>query len=132
MKKTNKILYGLRICSFLIQFYLVFHLLPSILSIGIIGYGLIMLYIFYDLMVISQLVGKKKKYKYDTIYDFMQIGFVFYLLVITYKIHHDHIYVIKNTLSYFRINYGIICLLLIFIIIYSLYELIMRSDKKNS
>ena len=132
MKKVNKVLYGFRIFNFIIQFYLVFHLLPSILLIGIIGYGLIILYLFYDILIISELIGKKKKYKYDTIYDFMQIGFVFYLIVITYKIHHDHIYVIKNTLSYFRINYGIMSLLLIFIIIYSLYELRSRDDKKNS
>lgn len=127
MKKVNKILYGLRIFNFIVQFYLVFLLLPSMLSVGIFGYILIVLYIIYILMIIKELVSKKKKYKYDTIYDFMQIGFVFYLLVINYKIQHDHIYVIKNTLSYFRINYGIMSLLLIFIMVYSLFELRTRK-----
>lgn len=127
MKKVNKILYGLRIFNFIVQFYLVFLLLPSMLSVGIFGYILIVLYIIYILMIIKELVSKKKKYKYDTIYDFMQIGFVFYLLVINYKIQHDHIYVIRNTLSYFRINYGIMSLLLIFIMVYSLFELRTRK-----
>ena len=127
MKKVNKILYGLRIFNFIVQFYLVFLLLPSMLSVGIFGYILIVLYIIYNLMIIKELVSKKKKYKYDTIYDFMQIGFVFYLLVINYKIQHDHIYVIRNTLSYFRINYGIMSLLLIFIMVYSLFELRTRK-----
>ena len=72
---------------------------------------------------------KKRKYKYDIMYDFMQIGFVFYLFVMNYKIEHDHIYVIKNTLSYFRINYVIMSLLLIFIITYSLCELRLRKIK---
>lgn len=128
MKKISKILYGLRLFFFVIQFYLMFLLLPSILSVGMLGYILIAIYIFYDLMIIKEMVSKKKKYKYDIIYDFMQIGFVFYLLVINYKIHYDHVYVIKNTISYFRINYGIMSLLLIFIMLYSQFEL--KTQKK--
>ncbi len=130
MKKLNKIMYGLRIFSFIIQFYLVFILLPSILLVGLLGYILLVIYICYNILIITELLSKKKKYKCDLIYDFMQIGFVFYLMVINYKIYSDHIYVIKNTLAYFRINYGIMSLLLIFIIIYSMLELRLRKTKK--
>ena len=129
MKKISIIMYELRIVCFIIQFYLIFLLLPSILSVGLLGYLLIITYIFYDLLIIMELISKKKKYKYDVIYDFMQIGFVFYLFVINFKIYYDHIYVIKNTLSYFRVNYGIMILLLLFIISYSLCELRLRKEK---
>ena len=130
MKKISKIIYELRIIGFILQFYLVFCLLPSVLLVGILGYILLAIYIFYDLLIITELVSKNKYYKYDFIYDFMQIGFVFYLIVINYKISSNHIYVIKNTLSYFRVNYGIMSLLLIFIIAYSLFELRVRKNKK--
>lgn len=129
MKKLNKIMYGLRIFCFVIQFYLVFSLLSSILLTGLLGYILLAVYIFYDILIITELLSKKKKYKCDFIYDFMQIGFVFYLMVINYKVYSDHIYVIKNTLAYFRINYGIMCLLLIFIIVYSMFEMRLRKIK---
>ena len=128
-KKINKILYTLRIICFLIQFYLIFNLLPKIISVGLIGLIFLTIYIFYIVMIIKELVSKKKKYKYDIIYDFMQIGFVLYLFVINFKIYHDHIYVIKNTLNYFNVNYIIMSLLLIFIIAYSFFELRNRKEK---
>lgn len=127
MKKLNKNTYAIRIFSFIIQFYLMFLLIPKLFSVGLLGYILLIVYIVYDLMIIKELVSKKKKYKYDFIYDFMQIGFVFYLAVINFKIYYDHIYVIKNTLTYFKVNYIIMTMLLIFIILYSQCELRLRK-----
>ncbi len=129
MKKISKNIYAIRIIAFIIQFYLMFLLIPRIISVGLFGYLLLIIYIIYDLMIIKELISKKKKYKYDFIYDFMQIGFVFYLSVIIFKIYHDHIYVIKSTLTYFKVNYIIMSLLLIFIILYSFCELRLRKNK---
>ena len=129
MKNLSKKIYIVRIINFIIQFYLMFILLPKIFPVGIIGYILIIVYILYDLMVIREIVSKQKKYKYDFIYDFMQIGFVFYLGMINFKIYYDHIYVVKNTLMYFKVNYIIMTLLLVFIILYSFFELRLRKNK---
>ncbi len=129
MEKKNKLVYAIRIVLFIIQFYLVYLLIPNILPVGIFGYIFLVVYLFYIIMVIRELLSKKKKYRYDLIYNFMQIGFIFYLIVINFKISYDHLYVVKKTLSYFNVNYIIMTLLQIFIIIYSLFELRLRKDK---
>ncbi len=130
MEKRNKNIYAIRLILFIIQFYLVFILIPNILSVGLFGYIFLIIYFFYNVMILRELLTKKKKYRYDLIYNFMQIGFIFYLIIINFKIYYDHLYVIKQTLGYFNVNYIIMTLLLIFIIIYSLFELRLRKDKK--
>ena len=123
MKKYNKIVYAIRLFLFIIHFYLMFILIPSIISTGLCGYLLLIVYLIYIVMIINEILLKKKRYKYDLIYNYMQIGFIFYLAIIDFKVYYDHIYVIRKTLNYFNVNYIIMSLLLMFIIIYFLYEL---------
>ena len=131
MKNIDKIIYAIRIFLFIGHFYLIFVLLNSILPVGLFGYIFLVIYVIYVSMILKQLISKKKKYKYDLIYNFMQIGFIVYLVIINYKIYHDHLYVVNKTLSYFKTNYLIMSLLLIFIIVYALYELKGRKDKEK-
>ena len=82
MKNIDKIIYAIRIFLFIGHFYLIFVLLNSILPFGLFGYIFLVIYVIYVSMILKQLISKKKKYKYDLIYNFMQIGFIVYLVII--------------------------------------------------
>ena len=119
----KKVLYIIRIILFLLQFYLVFSMLNNILQIGLVGYIFMLLYFIYIIKIITELLSKKKSYQKDFVYNFMQIGFAFYLLVIFLKVYFEKIVVIGSTMGYFNINYIILSLLMTFILIYSILEL---------
>ncbi len=114
----NKLVYNLKRILFIIHFYLMLFLIPSILKIGITGYIFLLIYFIYILRIILNLLKKKKYNKYDLIYNGMQIGFFFYIGVVAFKVYHDKISVIDSTLTYFRVNYIIFSLLLVFILLY--------------
>lgn len=128
MKKMNKIIYAIRLFLFIIHFYLIFILINNTLSVGLLAYIFLIIDIFYALVIIWQLIYKKRKYKYDMIYNLMQIGFDIYLSIIIFKIYYEHLYVLNKTLTYFKVNFIIMSILLVFIIVYSFYELSGRKD----
>lgn len=68
-------------------------------------------------------MSKKDIYKDDIIYNLMQIGLSLYILVMFYRINYSAAVVVKETMHYFMINYGIMSILMIFIILYSFIEL---------
>ena len=122
MKKTNKIIYIIRVIFFIIHFYLLFIIAHSYLNIGILGKIYLIFDIIYSIKIIIEMLSKKEKYQKDIIYNIMQIGLTFYLGILSYKIYIDNMLVFNDTLSYFYTNYGILLGLIIFILVYSYLE----------
>ena len=129
MKNLEKISFIVRMIFFLLHFYFVFAMLYCILPLKYLGYIFIIFYLLYVVKEIIELVSKKKIYREDFIYNFMQIGLMFYLIVFSVRLNISKIFVNAETLQYFRINYLIILVLIIFTLLYSFIEL--RTNKKN-
>ena len=127
MKELPKILYTIRMTLFVLQFVALFMMISSLLQIKPVFYIFIVLYLFYVIKTIIELLSKKEIYQNDIIYNTMQIGLFIYLFVLFYRIYFSYIYVNTSTMSYFNVNFGIICLLLVFINIYSFIELRNRK-----
>ena len=129
MKNLEKISFIVRMIFFVLHFYFVFAMLYCILPLKYLGYVFIIFYLIYVVKEIIELVSKKKIYREDFIYNFMQIGLMFYLIIFSVRLNISKIFVNAETLQYFRINYSIILVLIIFTLLYSFIEL--RTNKKN-
>ena len=129
MKNLEKISFIVRMIFFLLHFYFVFAMLYCILPLKYLGYIFIIFYLLYVVKEIIELVSKKKIYREDFIYNFMQIGLMFYLIVFSVRLNISKIFVNAESLQYYRINYLIILVLIIFTLLYSFIEL--RTNKKN-
>ena len=131
MKKINKIIYYFKILLFTIHFYFVFAMLHDILDTKIFGYLFLLVYFIYIIKSIKELLSKKDRYKNDLIYNFMQIGFLSYIIFISIKVNVNVMYVTNMTYPYFRTNYIIISILIIFSLVYSFIELDNKKIWKN-
>ena len=120
MERFNKIVYYFRMLLFVIHFYFIFSVLHNILDMKIYGYIFLIIYFIYIIKSIIELLSKKKRYKNDLIYNLMQIGFFSYIIGISIKIYLNKLYVTNNTITYFKTNYLIASLLIVFIVIYSI------------
>ena len=123
MKKFKKGIYITRIIFFISCFFLLFFITNSLLQLKWYSLIFIGIYIIYVIKVITELLSKKDIYKDDIIYNLMQIGLSLYILVMFYRINYSAAVVVKETMHYFMINYGIMSILMIFIILYSFIEL---------
>ena len=119
MKKIPMILYYSKIILLISSFYFIFIMLHNFLDAGIYGYIFIIAYLVYVFKLVIELLSKKKDYKEDVIYNFMQIGFIAYILVVTIRCYIVKLYVTNYTFSYFRMNYIILSILVMFILAYS-------------
>ena len=128
MKKISKITYIIRMFLFIINFYFVFIMLKNILDTKVFGIIFIVLYMFLIIKVILELFNKKDIYKEDFIYNIMQTGVYMYIIVMSMKIIVYNIYVTKITYNYFKTNYLILSLLIVFVLIYSYIE--FKSSNK--
>lgn len=128
MKQIIKTSYAIRILFFILHFYFVFIMLENILDTKYIGIVFLTFYLFYILCLLFQLLSKKRRYKQDLIYNIMQIGLYFYLTILSIRIKASSFYTLANTNSYFFTNYGILSLLILFIMAYSFLE--FRKEKK--
>ena len=128
MKKISKITYFIRMFLFIINFYFVFIMLKNILDTKVFGIIFIVLYMFLIIKVILELFNKKDIYKEDFIYNIMQTGVYIYIIVMSMKIIVYNIYVTKITYNYFKTNYLILSLLIVFVLIYSYIE--FKSSNK--
>lgn len=128
MKRFTKIVYFIKMLLFVTHFYFVFMMLHNILDTKIYGVIFIVLYIAFIIKIIIELLSKRDRYKNDFIYNIMQIGIYFYLLIISIKTNISKIYVTRLTLGYFKINYIILSILIIFIFLYSYLE--FKPSKK--
>ncbi len=122
MKKLANIIYWVKLILFVLNFYFIFQMLHNILDTGIFGIIFMVLYLVFVIKILFEILSQKKKYKNDIIYNFMQLGFIFYLYIISIKTCLANVYVTNYTFSYFRINYIILSVLIIFILVYSLLE----------
>lgn len=129
MKKLTNIVYYFKTFLFVIHFYFVFTMLHDILDTKIFGYLFLFFYFVYVIKNISELLSKKKRYKNDIIYNSMQIGMLAYIMFVAIKVTINEMYVTNITYAYFRMNYIIMSILIIFILVYNFVEL--SSDKKK-
>ena len=128
MKNVAKIIYAIKMFLFVIHFYFVFMMLHNILDAKMYGVIFLVFYIIFALKIIIELLSKKQRYKNDAIYNIMQVGIMAYLLIISIKTNLDKVYVTRVTMGYFRINYIILSVLIIFIFTYSYLE--FKPSKK--
>jgi hypothetical protein len=128
VKKYAKVVYIIKMVLFVIHFYFVFMMLHNILDATIYGVIFLAFYLVFAIKVLSELLSKKDRYKNDLIYNIMQIGVYFYLMIVSIKTYIAKIYVTRMSLGYFRINYLILTVLIIFIFVYSYLE--FKSSKK--
>lgn len=113
---------------FVLHFYFVFLMLHNILDTGLFGIIFIVIYLLFVLKTVIELLSKKDRYKNDIIYNVMNIGVYLYLLVVSIKTYISKIYVTRMSLSYFKTNYIILSILIIFIFVYNYLE--FKSSKK--
>ena len=130
MKKFSKIIYYIKMLFFVIHVYFVFSMLHNILDTQIYGLIFIIFYFLYVIKVIIELLSRKKRYKNDGMYNLMQAGFLFYVMLISIRTGISKMYVTANTLPYFRINFIILSLLILFIFVYGFLEFNI-SDKPS-
>ena len=133
MKNFSKIVYFIKLVLFIVNFYFIFTMLHNILDTKIFGLIFIIIYLVYAIKIILEMLSKKDRYKQDIIYNFMQIGLIVYIMIISIRCLISKMYVTRITLPYFRINYIILSVLIIFILIYNFVGLndSTKSKKKH-
>ena len=133
MKKVSKIIYYIKLFLFIINFYFIFTMLHNILDTKIFGIIFIIVYLVYVMKIIVEMLSKKDRYKNDLIYNFMQIGLIVYIMIISIRCIISKMYVTRISLPYFRINYIILSILIIFILIYNYvgFAETKKSKKKH-
>ena len=96
------------------------------------AFGIIylILEIIYIIVIITQLLGAKLRYKREIIYNCMQIGFYIYLILFFIKIRTNYI---TPSLSFIflRNNFIVLSILLVIIMIYSKIIVNKRQEKLN-
>ncbi len=128
MNKLSKIIYYIKLILFVAHFYFTFIMLHNILDTGIYGIIYLVFYLVFVIKIIIELLSKKGRYKNDLIYNFMQIGLYAYLIIISLKTTIEKVYVTRLTYNYFRLNYVILTILIVFIFIYNYLE--FKSSNK--
>lgn len=128
MKSIGSKVYVIKIILYIIQFYFVLMMLHNILDAGVYGIIFMIFYILFALKIIYELLSKKTKYKSDFVYNAMQAGIFGYLLIIAIKTTLANIFVTKMTFGYFKINYIILSILILFVFIYDILE---NNERKN-
>ena len=126
----KNILYYIRYILFIIHIFAVFQLLYITLRMKVFGIIFLVIDFIYTIIIITQLLGAKLRYKKDIIYNFMQLGFYFYLALFFIKIRINYV---TPTMSYafLRNNLIVLSLLLIVIMFYSKLIVNKRQEKLN-
>ena len=128
MKKLSKIIYIIRMLLFVINFYFIFIMLENILDTKVFGIIFLVFYMILVIKVFIELLIKKDLCKEDIIYNIMQTGVYLYILVMSIKMIVYNIHVTKITYAYFKTNYLILSVLIVFVLIYSYLE--FKSSNK--
>ena len=132
MMKLSRIIYYIKLFLFIINFYFIFVMLHNILDTKIFGIIFIVIYLIYVIKIILEMLSKKDRYKNDVIYNFMQIGLIVYIMVISIRCMIAKLYVTRVSLPYFRINFIILSILIIFILIYNFVGFSETKKKKKA
>lgn len=128
MRKISKIIYIIKMFLFIISFYFVFLMLHNILDAKLFGVVFLIIYFVLVIREIIEIFSKKDEYKEDIIYNVMKMGVYLYLLIISIKTTMAGALVTRITADYFKTNYIIISVLMLFILIYNLLE--FKSSSK--
>ncbi len=128
MKTLTKISYIVKLVLFIIHFYFVFLMLHNILDTKLYGVIFLVTYMAFIIKELEELFSKKDRFKNDLVYNVMQIGVYLYLVIVSLKTYMAKIYVTRVTLNYFKTNYIILSILILFIFAYSYLE--FKSSKK--
>lgn len=123
MKILKKIIYIIRIIFFIIHFLLLYDVIGTLWQIKPLIYFFFVMHFIFVLNTIKEMLSKKDIYQNDFVYNFMQIGVYLYIFIIFYRIHFTNVFYMIETVKYFNINFGILCFLLMFLLIYSCFEL---------
>ena len=126
----RKIIYYTRYVLFILHIFVMYQLLYIILRMKYFGIIFLVIDILYIIMVITQLLGAKLRYKREIIYNSMQIGFFAYFALFFIKIKTNYV---TPTLSYdfLRNNLIVLSLLLVIIMFYSKLIVNKRQEKLN-
>ena len=126
----KKILYYFRYIAFILHIFVVFQLLYILLRMKYSGILFLVIDIIYIIIIITQLLGAKLRYKREIIYNLMQIGFYIYFGMFFYKIKTNFI---TPSLSYefLRNNLLVLTILIVVIMIYSKLIVNKRQEKLN-
>ncbi len=128
MKTLTKISYIVKLVLFIIHFYFVFLMLHNILDTKLYGVIFLVTYMAFIIKELEELFSKKDRFKNDLVYNVMEIGVYLYLVIVSLKTYMAKIYVTRVTLNYFKTNYIILSILILFIFAYSYLE--FKSSKK--
>lgn len=126
MKVFKKIIYIIRIIFFIVHFIFLYNIIGTLWQVKPLIYFFFVVHFLFVLDTIIEMLSKKKIYCKDFVYNIMQIGLYLYIFTIFYRIQVTHVFFVRETVRYFNVNIGIICILLVFLLIYSHFEL-----KKN-
>lgn len=127
MELLNKATYIIKMILFIVHFFLLYSIIGTLWQISPLIYLFFVFHTIYVIQVILRIILKRDNYKNDLIYNCMQIGLYLYIAIIFYRINFTHIFYNKDTFNYFNVNFGIICFLMFFLIIYGYIELKERS-----
>ena len=130
LELIRNIIYYSRYILFILHNFIVFQLLYIILRMKAFGIIYLILEIIYIIVIITQLLGAKLRYKREIIYNSMQIGFYIYLILFFIKIRTNYI---TPSLSFIflRNNFIVLSILLVIIMIYSKIIVNKRQEKLN-
>lgn len=130
LELVKNIIYYSRYILFILHNFVVFQLLYIILRMKVFGIIYLILEIIYIIVIITQLLGAKLRYKREIIYNCMQIGFYIYLILFFIKIRTNYI---TPSLSFIflRNNFIVLSILLVIIMIYSKIIVNKRQEKLN-
>ena len=130
LELIRNIIYYSRYVLFILHNFIVFQLLYIILRMKAFVIIYLILEIIYIIVIITQLLGAKLRYKREIIYNCMQIGFYIYLILFFIKIRTNYI---TPSLSFIflRNNFIVLSILLVIIMIYSKIIVNKRQEKLN-
>jgi hypothetical protein len=97
-------------------------IIDTIVYTGFFGYLFVLVYFLYSTIITIQLLRTQKE-SYDIIYSIMQLSYFIYIIVFFFRIRISNVFVGVETIPYFKLNFGVLCLLLAFILLYSFIEL---------
>ena len=129
MKRLKNLAYYIRILFFILQFVFLFLIEETLLQVRPLVYLFLFVYTLFVIKILVELLSKKKNYREDTIYNIMQIGLFIYIFILFYYVYIKHIIVRISTMSYFNTNLIIMCILMIFIVLYSCTEVNRKKRK---
>lgn len=117
----KKIVYYLRLILFTIYLICIFLLIEKILSIKIFGPIYLIFSLIYSIFMIISVLSKKEIYINTNSFNLLNIGiYVYYFIVFYFGYTTSRLEVINTSLYYIH-NFSILCILLGFQVIYTVY-----------